>query len=1150
MTSFPRRVRGPALALTLLTFAAAAGAQMPLSFLPGDAAIVAAAGDQTAPYAERGGDLVLVAWGDRRAYPPDASRFFDFETSSDIYAMRLDANGQPLETVPFPVTQARAAQSEPKVSWNGTHWLVVYESVDLGGTGFYYETTLEAVRVAPSGEVVDETSIKIRNVTPTGSDWDVTSNGTDWVVVFQSSAATTALQALRITADGVVEQPSTVIVPATYFMRSNIDVEYADGVYLLTWADFSDTMAIRFDDDFVPLDPTPQMLVDGAVLSDLAASPTQFYAVWHRQQPDFTFAVAGSRISTAGVKLDGNGVNISGTSQPEFQSEQSTSVDWDGTNFRVGWGSAGVLRLGRVSPAGAVLDPNGVAVPGPRAGIVTATANGGVQVTWENLSDQFQYDILSANVSAANVAGPTIPLSSGAPQQTRADVAVGSNGYMVVYRSDVSGLTRILAQPLDLAGNPTTAEPVVLTQGDVTHGLGYPTVAWNGQTYLATWPDTIGIIGRRIDQDGTLPDPQTLQMFPGFGPVDVAALGNLFLVIAHQFGGNEHTVVPVVARVRGSDGVVLDPQGRKIGGSFARSVAVTRLGNRWLAVWQQNVTHDNPVASTNGAFVSPNGTSTPQFTIYGPYSTSSGSSDFEVAVAASPASALVLQSDEITSNVETDLVGRIVNADGTLRPAVTLTPWRGNQYRPRVAWDGRQFVVVYNDQKNRFAYLELDQFDSRSDLYGIRVRANGTRVDPEGFAFSASPLAEANPNVAGIGGTALLVGSIMRNDGLDAYRIGYARYGAGGNAWPVAVARSDTTGGDIPLTVSFSSAGSTDPDGTLVALEWDFGDGTASTEPNPIHTYAVPGEYVARLTVTDDDGVTTLDTEAIGVSAPNVQPVAVAHATPASGPAPLEVVLTAEGSYDVDGSLGNFEWTFSDGGSYWGSTAYHTFSTPGTHTATLTVYDGRGGSGSDTITVEVEPPNALPVVVISATPTNGDAPLTVAFSSTGTHDPDGTIASWLWSFGDGATSTARNPTHVYTSAGTYTAKLTVTDNRGGQASKTVQIKVTGDCFVKCARSTDIELTGRDNGGGTVRITGKVFVKNENGQPLGQAQVTIQWTKPTGQKSTYVTNANDQGVAAYTISGPSGTWTLDVKSIAYPGHTFDPNHSVLSESITF
>jgi PKD repeat protein len=85
--------------------------------------------------------------------------------------------------------------------------------------------------------------------------------------------------------------------------------------------------------------------------------------------------------------------------------------------------------------------------------------------------------------------------------------------------------------------------------------------------------------------------------------------------------------------------------------------------------------------------------------------------------------------------------------------------------------------------------------------------------------------------------------------------------------------------------------------------------------------------------------------------------------------------------------------------------------------------------------------NQLPIAAASATtPTTGQAPLSVAFSSTGSSDPDGSIVRYQWNFGDARTTLDANPTHVY-AAGTYTATLTVTDNMGG-ASTSAPITIT------------------------------------------------------------------------------------------------------------
>ena len=78
-------------------------------------------------------------------------------------------------------------------------------------------------------------------------------------------------------------------------------------------------------------------------------------------------------------------------------------------------------------------------------------------------------------------------------------------------------------------------------------------------------------------------------------------------------------------------------------------------------------------------------------------------------------------------------------------------------------------------------------------------------------------------------------------------RIGYVL----GNQQPVAVASASPTSGQAPLPVDFSSAGSSDPEGAPLSYSWTFGDGGTSTQANPTHTYATPGQYVARLTVSD-----------------------------------------------------------------------------------------------------------------------------------------------------------------------------------------------------------------------------------------------------------------------------------------------------------
>ena len=120
------------LLLAMILPAAAAAVRVPSRWLPGDAAIQPAAREQVAAFVASGGTNVLAVWADGRG---NSVGGYYGETSRDIYGMRFDAQGNPLEPVPFVVTAARASQEMPRAAWNGTNWLVVFETTTEGGTG-------------------------------------------------------------------------------------------------------------------------------------------------------------------------------------------------------------------------------------------------------------------------------------------------------------------------------------------------------------------------------------------------------------------------------------------------------------------------------------------------------------------------------------------------------------------------------------------------------------------------------------------------------------------------------------------------------------------------------------------------------------------------------------------------------------------------------------------------------------------------------------------------------------------------------------------------------------------------------------------------------------------------------------------------------
>lgn len=102
-------------------------------------------------------------------------------------------------------------------------------------------------------------------------------------------------------------------------------------------------------------------------------------------------------------------------------------------------------------------------------------------------------------------------------------------------------------------------------------------------------------------------------------------------------------------------------------------------------------------------------------------------------------------------------------------------------------------------------------------------------------------------------------------------RLRYAA-AANGNTPPVAVGSANPDAGARPLLVQFTGDTSYDPDGAVVAYQWTFGDGTGSTQPNPSHTYTLPGLWTAILTVRDAAGAMSLDTLQVVVAESTVFP--------------------------------------------------------------------------------------------------------------------------------------------------------------------------------------------------------------------------------------------------------------------------------------
>ncbi|MBT8363015.1 MAG: PKD domain-containing protein, partial [Deltaproteobacteria bacterium] len=193
---------------------------------------------------------------------------------------------------------------------------------------------------------------------------------------------------------------------------------------------------------------------------------------------------------------------------------------------------------------------------------------------------------------------------------------------------------------------------------------------------------------------------------------------------------------------------------------------------------------------------------------------------------------------------------------------------------------------------------------------------------------------------------------------------------------------------------------------------------------------AEDGTYDFTLAARYDDGSLSPHSAAVPFTitseAPPPEPVvALITAGPTTGEAPFSVDFNGGNS---TGPITDHTWDFGDGVAANDMSTTHTYVTPGTYTATLTVA-GVATTSMDSVIIEVSAQPVPPVATISSTSALGDAPLVVTFNgteSTATQMP----LSYHWDFGDGATASGPTASHNYTNSGNFTAILTVTDSMG------------------------------------------------------------------------------------------------------------------------
>lgn len=260
--------------------------------------------------------------------------------------------------------------------------------------------------------------------------------------------------------------------------------------------------------------------------------------------------------------------------------------------------------------------------------------------------------------------------------------------------------------------------------------------------------------------------------------------------------------------------------------------------------------------------------------------------------------------------------------------------------------------------------------------------------------------------------------------------------------------------GTVNVGLTFNGSASSDPDGSVVGYQWNFGDGGDAAGSMPVHAYAATGAYTVTLTVTDSDGLThSAVTTAQVADGSGLQSPVARSGGPYRTTVAIPLSFDGSASSDADGTIVSFDWAFGDGATGSGPRLMHVYSSAGVYTVALTVTDDSGRTGNATTTAEIVPvvANQAPTADVAG-PYAGRLNVPVAFDGSRSSDSDGSVVFYLWDFGDGTQGAGIHPntTHSYASVGDYTVTLRVADNDG---------------IYSAAATTSVSIRRSDSGGG-------------------------------------------------------------------------------------
>jgi PKD repeat protein len=243
------------------------------------------------------------------------------------------------------------------------------------------------------------------------------------------------------------------------------------------------------------------------------------------------------------------------------------------------------------------------------------------------------------------------------------------------------------------------------------------------------------------------------------------------------------------------------------------------------------------------------------------------------------------------------------------------------------------------------------------------------------------------------------------------------------------------------LTIHASTAGSSDPDGTIARTTIDFGDGTVVQSATASHTYSTAGRFLVTATVVDNGGASAVAVARVEAKAAATGTTILSPSNSATVNFPTPIVVSANSSNPIsrinvliDGNPAHAD----DRGVI--NSSFKVF--VGTRHIEAQSIDSSGASSQAAVDVVGEPGDLPPTAAVTVVPLRVVSPTTVLACAATSHDPDGFILGFKTQFSDGAVFFTPAAVHTLAAPGNYSVTVNVIDQFGAPASKTETFTVT------------------------------------------------------------------------------------------------------------